>query len=75
MSAYDEDLEEETVEDKLDAAMEFEDFGFIITATGDIKAVFMPDTYDSLPDNVQKIFTMFGVSPQLMAYNTSSMIH
>ena len=67
--------EVETIEDAIDAEMNFEDFGFIIGPTGEIKAVFMPDDYDELPDNVQKIFTIFGVSPQLMSYATSSMLH
>ena len=69
------DNEEMDMAEMVDSEMSVDDYGFVIGPDGMIKAVFMPDTFDSLPDNVQQLFTIFGVSPQLMTYSMSSAIH
>jgi len=56
--------EDSTSRDELfEAEVEDSDFGFIVGLDGELKAVFMPLTDDyAMPDNVRKLFTMFGIS-------------
>lgn len=56
--------EKETVgrDELIENEMEDSDFGFIITAEGELKVVLMPlDQAFEIPSNVRKLFKLFGI--------------
>jgi hypothetical protein len=56
-----EDLEF-TVDDLFNTELSTKDYGFIMTAEGDLKAVFMPsDAHEILPELIQEVFKLFGI--------------
>lgn len=71
LSTDDEEEFYETVED----AMEVDDFGFVVGADGEVKAMFMPDKFDTLPDKIKSIMEVLGIDLLSMAQTPSSMIH
>ena len=69
------DNEEMDMAEMVDSEMYDDDYGFVIGPDRMIKEVIMPESFDALPDNIQQLFTIFGVSPQLMTYSMSTAIH
>ena len=71
LSTDDEEEFYETVED----AMESDDFGFVVGSDGEVKAMFMPEQFGTLPDKIKSIMEVLGIDLLSMAQTPSSMIH
>ena len=65
--------EELAVEDGLyDTDIGDEDYGFIFGPDGELKSVFLPDNLPfKTPENIQKIFEIFGINDPEQLDNTT----
>lgn len=51
-----------TTDDLFNNELSTQDYGFIMTADGDLKAVFMPRDFEfQVPEVIQKVFNLFGI--------------
>jgi len=66
------DLEVE-LDDVYEQEIADDDFGFIVGPDGELKSVFLPDnmSMDELPENIQKIFELFGIDDPDRLENTT----
>lgn len=48
--------------DVYDTDIADDDYGFILSADGELKSVFLPDVIpEDLPENIQKLLAVFGI--------------
>ena len=61
--------------DELDAEIADDDYGFILSANGELKSLFLPDVIPfKSPKNVAKILKIFGIT-DVANFNTSPTLH
>jgi hypothetical protein len=63
MSKLTREYEEMDIEEAYDVDIGDDDYGFIISADGELKSVFLPNSVPfEVPDTVLKILKMFGIN-------------
>lgn len=63
-------------DDETDFNIEDSDYGFIVSANGELKTFFCPDAVDGYPPKaVQKIFKIFKINDLREIIPQSTMIH
>lgn len=60
MSKMTESLDHE--QDLYDTEIADDDYGFIFSADGELKSVFLPDQFGEVPEKIQKILELFGIN-------------